>query len=205
MLTDLKVTDFLDILASATAVPGGGSIAALSGAAAASLSQMAAGLTYKKKGYEACETQMQAVISKTSDIKKKIVENINLDALAYENVMKAYKMSDKSDNEKIKRKNAIQNALEKAASVPMKVAEDSFDILKLTETIVKKCNKNVIPDVAVACIMARSAVLAALINVGANLELINDKKFINDMNIRVNKIENRARSIEEKILVLLKK
>ena len=52
MLADLTVKDFLDKVACSDPVPGGGSIAALNGALASSLSTMVARLTVGKKGYE---------------------------------------------------------------------------------------------------------------------------------------------------------
>ena len=53
MLSNLKITKFLEKTAEGTAVPGGGSIAALNAAISASLSEMVANLTIGKKGYEA--------------------------------------------------------------------------------------------------------------------------------------------------------
>ncbi len=59
MLADLTVKDFLDKVAGNDPVPGGGSIAALGGALASSLSTMVARLTVGKKGYEVSEEVMQ--------------------------------------------------------------------------------------------------------------------------------------------------
>ena len=59
MLADLTVKDFLDKVACSDPVPGGGSIAALNGALASSLSTMVARLTVGKKGYEVSEEVMQ--------------------------------------------------------------------------------------------------------------------------------------------------
>ena len=50
MLADLKVKEFCDQTASSEPVPGGGSAAALSGALAAGLTQMVAGLTIGHQG-----------------------------------------------------------------------------------------------------------------------------------------------------------
>ena len=58
MLSNLKITKFLEKTAEGTAVPGGGSIAALNAAISASLSEMVANLTIGKKGYEAVEKEM---------------------------------------------------------------------------------------------------------------------------------------------------
>lgn len=52
MLVELTVKDFLDKVAGSDPVPGGGSVAALSGALASALATMVANLTIGKKGYE---------------------------------------------------------------------------------------------------------------------------------------------------------
>ncbi|MBQ8773889.1 MAG: cyclodeaminase/cyclohydrolase family protein, partial [Muribaculaceae bacterium] len=51
MLTQLSVIDFLNKTAGNDPVPGGGSISALNGAIAASLSEMVARLTIGRKKY----------------------------------------------------------------------------------------------------------------------------------------------------------
>ena len=66
MLADLTVKDFLDKVACSDPVPGGGSIAALNGALASSLSTMVARLTVGKKGYEVSEEVMQHAQTITS-------------------------------------------------------------------------------------------------------------------------------------------
>ena len=57
MLSEMKISDLLEKTASDEPVPGGGSIAALSAALAASLTEMVANLTLGKKGYEEKEAE----------------------------------------------------------------------------------------------------------------------------------------------------
>jgi len=61
MLAELTIKEFLEKIASNSPAPGGGSVAALSAALAASLTEMVAKLTIGKKGYEAVEDEMRAV------------------------------------------------------------------------------------------------------------------------------------------------
>ena len=61
MLGNLKITKFLEKTATGTAVPGGGSIAALSAALSASLSEMVANLTIGKKGYETVQKEIKEI------------------------------------------------------------------------------------------------------------------------------------------------
>jgi formiminotetrahydrofolate cyclodeaminase len=50
-IKDQKVSEFLDNLAAKSPTPGGGAVAALTGAMAASLTEMACNLTIGKKDY----------------------------------------------------------------------------------------------------------------------------------------------------------
>ena len=65
-LADLKVTEFIDLLASDAPAPGGGSAAALEGAIGAALTAMVCGLTKGKKKFAefndlAVETEVKAL------------------------------------------------------------------------------------------------------------------------------------------------
>jgi len=61
MLVNKDIVDFVATTASNEPVPGGGSIAALSGALAAALAEMVANLTIGKKKYVEVEDEMKAL------------------------------------------------------------------------------------------------------------------------------------------------
>ncbi len=61
MLAELTIKEFLEKTASGSPVPGGGSVAALSAALAASMTEMVANLTIGKKDYEAVADEMKVV------------------------------------------------------------------------------------------------------------------------------------------------
>ena len=62
MLAELTIKEYLEKTASNTAIPGGGSGAALSAAVAASLVEMVAKLSIGKKGLEDVEAQMKKIV-----------------------------------------------------------------------------------------------------------------------------------------------
>ncbi|HQI79457.1 MAG TPA: cyclodeaminase/cyclohydrolase family protein, partial [Petrotogaceae bacterium] len=62
MLIDKKVSEFIDEVASDSSVPGGGSVAALSGAISAALVSMVSNLTIGKKGYEDKEEHVKEIL-----------------------------------------------------------------------------------------------------------------------------------------------
>jgi len=200
VLAALKVSELLDKTASSNPVPGGGSIAALSAAAAAGLTEMVANLTVGKKGYEAVEEEMMAVTEKMRPLREKLLKDIDRDAEAYNEVFLAFKLPKSTDEEKEKRQKAIQDGLKHAALVPLGVAEDAFNILRHARTVITKGNKNAVTDGAVAAMMARTAVLSALYNVKINLGSIKDETFVKEMKEKVKRLEEKTVREEHEIL-----
>ena len=200
MLTDLSIHDFLKETASGSAVPGGGSIAALNGASAASLCAMVANLTIGKKGYEAVEAEMQSIAKKASDLKHQFIQNIDRDAEAYHSVLQAFKRPRGTDAEKQIRNETIQAAFKQAAHVPLQVAEAAFSLFELIEKVVTQGNKNAVTDGAVAALNARTAIHAALYNVQVNLGSIKDQVFVDKTAAQVKAIQTQVEKAEREIL-----
>jgi formiminotetrahydrofolate cyclodeaminase len=203
VLAALRLSELLDKTASSDPVPGGGSIAALSAAAAAGLTEMVANLTVGKKGYEAVEEEMMAVTEKMRPLREKLLKDIDRDADAYNEVFLAFKLPKSTDEEKEKRQKAIQDGLKHAALVPLGVAEDAFSILKLARKAVSLGNRNAVTDGAIAAMMARTAVLSALYNVKINLGSIKDEAFVDEMREKVKRLEEETLKEEQEILSLV--
>ncbi|MEJ2283027.1 MAG: cyclodeaminase/cyclohydrolase family protein [Desulfobacterales bacterium] len=189
MLIDDSITEYLDKAAAGTAVPGGGSVAALNAALAAGLTEMVANLTIGKKGYEAVEEEMQALVSKAADLRNKLTAAIDKDADAYTEVMAAYRLPKSTDEEVALRKQKIQDAIKHAALVPLAVARDALAVIELAGTAIHKGNKNAASDGAVAAMNARTAALAAIYNVKINLSSIDDGSFVEKLGQEVQELQ----------------
>src|SRR5580704_7742946 len=83
---------FLDAVAQPTAAPGGGSVSALAGALGASLGQMVAGLSRKKKSQAAFVDQLSEAVAEFHSASHTLAEAIDRDAASFESVMAAYKL-----------------------------------------------------------------------------------------------------------------
>ncbi len=201
-MRNMSINEFAEIVASESPIPGGGSIAALSGSLAAALAQMVANLTVSKKKYADSKEEMTDIISKASLLRDKLLDYIEEDSLAYNKVVEAYKLPKESDEEKVIRKANVQEGLKIAASVPLKVAETSFEILPLLEALVKRGNASSVTDALVGTMMARTAVLSAILNIRINLDSINDEEFVNELKEKADFLEEEAIRYEKKILDL---
>lgn len=200
MLVDKTVIDFLNETASNNPVPGGGSIAAHSGATAAALTEMVANLTIGRKGYEAISDEMKQIAERANEIRNQLIKDIDRDAEAFNDVMAAFKYPKNTDEEKVIRKEKIQDSMKHAAMVPLEVAKKSYEIIDLAKVVVEKGNQNAVTDGAVASMMARTAVLSALYNVKINLGSIKDSEFVDEISKEVNNLETQVIVKEQQIL-----
>ena len=200
MLVNLKITEYLEKAAAGTAVPGGGSVAALNASLAAGLTEMVVNLTIGKKGYDSVAEEMNDIAGKATALREKLTAAIDRDAEAYSEVMAAFKLPKATDQEKELRKQEIQKAFKHAALVPLEVAGQAVKIIDLAGRAVDSGNKNAVTDGVVAAMNARTAALAALYNVKINLGAIEDDEFVNKLTREINDLEQQAKSKEEKIL-----
>ncbi len=200
MLSELTIKEFLEKIASEFPTPGGGSVAALSAALAASLTEMVANLTIGKKGYGDVEDEMKSVAQDALRLKSDLVSAIDNDSNAYNDVMTALKLPGNSEAEIRHREEKVQSGLKHAALVPLAVAEDAIRVMELAGKTIAKGNKNAITDGAVGVMMAKTAVLSALYNVKINLRAIKDSAFIDRISNQVKDLEQNALRREEELL-----
>jgi formiminotetrahydrofolate cyclodeaminase len=196
MLADCTIKDYLDKAAAGTAVPGGGSVAALNAALAAGLTEMVANLTIGKKGYEAVEDDMKALADRAAKLRIKLTGSIDKDADAYTGVMAAFKLPKTTDAETAVRKQKIQYAIKHAALVPLEVARDAVAVIELAGEAIDKGNKNAASDGAVAAMNARTGALAAIYNVRINLGAIDDERFAEELTQEVKELESQINKKE---------
>jgi len=203
MLADMYLREFLDRTSSESAVPGGGSVAALSSACASALTSMVAKLTVDKEEYFEVSEEMLKIINEMKVRKCEFIQLIDKDANSFSTVMEAYKMPKNSEKLSAIREEAIQDSMKYAAKVPLGIAIDTSRIFGMIETVVQKGNEKVVSDALVAAMMARTAIKSALISVRMNLKTIEDKGFVNDVTAQVNELDEYADRKEKDILSLI--
>ena len=183
---------FLDAVAAPSAVPGGGSVAALAGALAASLGQMVAGLSRQKKSQAAHVEQLTAVLAQLRAAGDALTDSIDRDAQSYEAVMIAFRLAKGTPAEQAARSAAIQHATRGAAEVPLQVAETSATLFELLGQLEGFSSASMISDLRVGRLMAAAATKGALENVAINLESITDAEY-------VAKIKEKAAGIRARV------
>ena len=188
-LASLTVKGFLSELASNSPAPGGGSVAALSGALGAALSSMVCNLTVGKEKYKDVQDEIKDVLKESETLRKQLTKLIDKDTEAFNDVMKAFKMPKETEEQKEKRKQAIQEGYKTAAAVPLETARTCEKILDIAMIIAEKGNESSITDAAVSALMAQAGVQSAILNVKINLSSIKDKQFVEKTTLELEEIE----------------
>jgi len=177
MLTEKPVTTFLDELSSSAPAPGGGSVAALSGALGAALVSMVCSLTVGKKKYADVQEDIEALLEKSEALRKELTDLLEEDVKAYTAYSKAAKMPRQTEEEKAERAEAMQEALKVATDVPLRIAEAAVKVMYLCRPAAEKGNVWAVSDAGVAVLMAEAALRSAALNVLINLGSLKDKVF----------------------------
>lgn len=165
MLKDMKFLELLDEISSNSPAPGGGSVAALSGAAGCSLLMMVCGLTIGKKKYVDVEEQVKQVMDEASRLRGEFVALIDEDAQAFLNMFKLYKVEEPTPEQKDELKAAEQNAI----MVPRKTMEAALAAMEQAAKLAPIGNKNAASDIGVAVSCIKTAFEGAELNVLINL------------------------------------
>ena len=200
MLTELTIKEFINKVISNDPVPGGGSVSALNGALAASLSAMVANLTVGRKKYAEVNDIMEEMSSRFEKLSSRLIEDVDRDSDAYNRVFAAFKLPKETDEEKKVRSEAIQRETKYAAQVPMEVARAVYEVLPMIDTVAQKGNSNAMTDACVSMMCARTAILGALLNVRINLTSIKDEAFVNAMREEADTIEAHTILQEQALL-----
>ncbi len=193
-ISEMKVSEFVDEVASKSPTPGGGAVGASVAALGAALIEMVANLTVGKKGYEDYEAEMERIIAEADYRRKKILESADDDIEAFNEVMKALKMPKDTPEKKEERKKKLQESLKKACEVPYDLAREISKLCPLAESVTKFGNKNAKSDAISAVALLEAAFKCALENVEINLKSIKDEEFVASMREAVEELKGKVQN-----------
>ena len=165
---------FVASVAAATPTPGGGSVAAHTGALAAALAQMVAALTVGRKKYADVEDDMREVERRSAELSQRLNELVALDAQSYAAVSSAYKLPKDTPEQQTQRDAAITAALIGASEVPLETARAAAGVAALAGIAAAKGNVNAVSDAGVAALLAEAACRGAAYNVRINVAGLSD-------------------------------
>ena len=168
-LTDLTVRRLVERLATSDPVPGGGSAAALAGAMGAALVRMVVELTVGRPAAEGHAEELTDIGVAASGWQSELLNLAELDASAYDAVVRARRLPRDSDLHKQARETQVAAAVREATRAPLATARVANEVLGLAERLAPIGNRNAISDVGVASLLAVAAIRGAAMNVEINL------------------------------------
>ena len=156
----LTVDEWLEALAAADPVPGGGSAAALTGATAAALVAMTARLSpdWPEAG---------GVTAQALKLRAHLADLAERDAEVYAESLAA--LAEKGGAVDERRDIALGTVLERAAEIPLQIAETASDAAVLAATAAEHVRLELQPDAQAAAALAAAAAEAAARLVEVNL------------------------------------
>lgn len=202
-LVDLTLTEFTDETASESPAPGGGSVAAYMGAMGVALGTMVANLSSHKRGWDDRWEEFSDWAEKGMKYQSELVRLVDEDTDAFNKIMDAFGLPKKSEEEKIVRKQAIQDATKNAIMVPFRVMEVAFSALEVIKAMAEIGNPNSVSDAGVGALAIRSCVKGAFLNVKINSGDLEDKTFVQSVSQKAQKIDLQTEELEKEILKIV--
>jgi methenyltetrahydrofolate cyclohydrolase len=178
---DRAIDGWLDALASDAATPGGGAVAAVSGAAGAALLAMTARLTVGRPAFADVDARMQGLIARADESRQRFLRLADEDAHAFDGVMQAFKLPKETEDERAARSVSIQRGYVEAATVPLEVARMAVDLMPLAEDATALGNPQAASDGYSGAIALYAAVRCALANVLINAASLKDEARRNEL------------------------
>jgi methenyltetrahydrofolate cyclohydrolase len=201
---DLTVAAFVDRLASAEPVPGGGSASAVAASLGAALVAMVAALSQDRPKYAAYATLHTKAVERGHALAARFLELADEDAEAYAGYARAMKLPRDTADEQATRAAALREAAKAAAEVPMVTVEACVEMVGLAETLVGRSNVNAASDLNVAAMLGEAAARGAAENVIVNLPAVGDDVYAAEATIRVKHlldgVETMAAATREAVL-----
>ena len=173
---DLTVAAFVDRLASAEPVPGGGSAAAVAASLAAGLVAMVASLSQDRPKYAQHSALHAEAIVAARKLVDRFLELADEDAVAYTGYVAAMKLPRDTEREREVRNAAIAQAARASSEAPFRTVQACVEIVAYAEALAGRSNRNASSDLEVAALLSVAASRAAAANVYINLPSIGDEE-----------------------------
>lgn len=180
-----SISEWLDSLGSKTPAPGGGAVAGINSALAASALKMVCEYSTGPK-YADIETEMNGHIQKLQSLSEQSQQQAELDAKGYSALREAYKLP---KEDKKARDNAIQDSLKQSVQPAVEIIDICEQVLDIAENILSKSNPYLISDIAVSAANAKSAIESSLVNLEINQPQVKQTELSNQISGSLSKAE----------------
>jgi len=202
-LVDLSLKDFVEVSASESPAPGGGSVSAAMGALGAALGTMVANLSSHKRGWDERWEEFSDWAERGKAAWTELTQLVDEDTEAFNSLMGAFGFPKATEAEQAARSKAIQAATRRAIEVPLRVMKVSLEAMEVLKAMAEIGNPNSVSDAGVGALAARSAVIGAYLNVRINASGLSDKAFVEEALAEAGAWAESAKELESEILQIV--
>lgn len=183
-ILSLPVTEFLARAASRSPAPGGGALAAVTGAEAAALVSMVGELTIGRKRYQDVETEVSRIREQAIDAMRALQQAAIEDADSYQAYLGVSAMPQDDSAARELRRREVALAVVRMTHAPLTTAERCVEVLALARQLAPIGAVHAISDVGVALHLAHAALQSALLTVDGNLPFLRDEELAEQIQMR---------------------
>ncbi len=169
-IADRSTDRFHSDIADSSVFCGGGSVASITGAAAAALNILVFGLSARRKSNQAIRPALEGAIDESTAIRERLYQATDSDFAALNQLLVAQRAVRKSDD-----RSQYQEALLEAARIPLDVARDCVRLLEIMDANLESSTRFTVPDLGAAAEFAAAGARSALLMCDVNVALLNDE------------------------------
>ena len=200
MLIDRTVPSLLEAFSSADPTPGGGSAAALTGATGAALLAMVAGMPKSRTNAIAEREALDQAHTELLKTRDTLMDLIDRDASAYDLVIAASRRPKATDEEKLERKAAIQDATRVATEIPLETIRVCVAGMREGRAAHTHGNPSAASDVKVGFRLLYAAALSARDNVEINLGGLTDAALQTSLRDESTRLSSEAETLHREVV-----
>jgi glutamate formiminotransferase/formiminotetrahydrofolate cyclodeaminase len=172
--SDRTLAGYLEAVASAEPAPGGGSVAAITGALGAALGEMVVQLSTGRAADAASAEALRRAGERLRSLREALSAGAAADERAYAGYRVAVALPRATAAEKHARHEAMQQALLEATEAPLAVAQAAAETAEIMVEVASFGNPHLRSDAALGALLAEVALRGALLNVQGNARMLRD-------------------------------
>jgi formiminotetrahydrofolate cyclodeaminase len=199
MMAEQNMNEFIEVLSSKAAVPGGGGACAYVAAAGMALGSMVANLTTGKKKYAQYQDEIDEILVKAETLSKELVSYMDKDAESFEPLSRAYGLPKDTLQQQEEKERILEEALNAASLTPIELMEKIIEAMKILDRLSIIGSRLAVSDVGAGIQLCKAALNGASLNVFINTKMMKDRARADELDTRTDELLIEGNELADKI------
>jgi formiminotetrahydrofolate cyclodeaminase len=199
MMAEQNMNEFIEVLSSKAAVPGGGGACAYVAAAGMALGSMVANLTTGKKKYAQYQEEIDEILIKAETLSKELVSYMDKDAESFEPLSRAYGLPKDTLQQAEEKERILEQALNAASLTPIELMEKIIEAMKILDRLSIIGSRLAVSDVGAGIQLCEAALNGASLNVFINTKMMKDRARADELDTRTDELLIEGNELADKI------